>query len=319
MKISVIIPVYNVAQLLQRAVDSVLIQPEVAEIVLVEDGSADNSLRVCKEIAALDGRIKLLTHNKGANKGVSATRNLGIKNASCPYIAFLDGDDYYLPGRFNEAKKCFNLDNNIDGVYDMCGLKNASGIIKKYSAIEYVKPGELFENLKPIGHKIWFHINGLTLTLRVFKKTGLFDEKLKTSEDTFQWFKLASVSKIVAGNVKDPVSIIEKRPDGLSSNKDLVKADLSKMFFKLFRWCKKNYSSNSRKDMVLEKLLMESFYGKYNNVFLRIYSKTNSLIRILIIDPRFTIFHSKVIRLYAGSFLGLNQVILFFQRRVKSA
>src|SRR6476661_1937714 len=106
MKISVVIPVYNVENYLQRAVTSVFEQPEVIELLLVEDGSSDNSIGLCRDLAEKDKRIIVLQHRDGKNRGVAASRNLGIRNASCPFVAFLDADDYYLPNRFKHTVEC---------------------------------------------------------------------------------------------------------------------------------------------------------------------------------------------------------------------
>ena len=86
--ISVIIPVYNVERFLRRCLDSVLGQTyKNLEIILVDDGSIDESGRICDEYAANDKRV-LVFHN--ANQGISAARNCGLDNAKGEYIAFVD-------------------------------------------------------------------------------------------------------------------------------------------------------------------------------------------------------------------------------------
>jgi glycosyltransferase involved in cell wall biosynthesis len=115
LSVSVIIPVYNAAAYVNKAVESALMQPEVAEILLIEDGSTDNSLAICKTIAEKNDKVKLLFHKNNTNKGAGESRNLGVKNAKSDFIAFLDADDYFLPGRFEAEKKMFT-DENVDGV-----------------------------------------------------------------------------------------------------------------------------------------------------------------------------------------------------------
>ncbi len=101
MQVSIIIPVYNAAAYVREAVESALIQPETGEILLIEDNSPDDSLRICQELAAKYDKVKLLRHPNGENRGPGASRNLGMRNARSPILAFLDADDYYLPGRFS--------------------------------------------------------------------------------------------------------------------------------------------------------------------------------------------------------------------------
>lgn len=89
--ISVVIPVYNVEQFLAPCLDSIIGQtyPNL-EILLINDGSTDNSLSICQEYARRDSRIKLVTQ---ANQGLSGARNTGIRLATGKYITFVDSDD----------------------------------------------------------------------------------------------------------------------------------------------------------------------------------------------------------------------------------
>lgn len=92
MKISVIIPVYNVEKYLERCLESVLNQTHSnLEIILVNDGSRDSSLQICEKYAMMDQRIKVISQS---NQGLSAARNTGVEQATGEYIAFLDSDDW---------------------------------------------------------------------------------------------------------------------------------------------------------------------------------------------------------------------------------
>lgn len=89
--VSIIIPVYNAAHYIEECLDSILSQSyKKFEVVLINDGSTDNSLEICKEYLQIDSRIQLINTD---NKGVSNARNVGIDNASGDYIAFIDSDD----------------------------------------------------------------------------------------------------------------------------------------------------------------------------------------------------------------------------------
>nr|WP_294660573.1 glycosyltransferase family 2 protein [uncultured Blautia sp.] len=97
MKISVIIPVYESEQYLEKAVDSVLSQSlKDIEVILVDDCGKDRSGEICDLIAQKDSRVKVI-HAK-QNGGICKARNMGIKAAEGEYIAFCDDDDIYLPG-----------------------------------------------------------------------------------------------------------------------------------------------------------------------------------------------------------------------------
>lgn len=121
--ISVIIPVYNVEKYLHRCVESILQQTfQDFEIILVDDGSRDNSGEICDEYAKKDTRIKVIHKN---NARVSAARNDGMKIANGKYISFIDSDDWIEPEMYqNMIKKAEEL--NLDFI--MCDyIKRSPG------------------------------------------------------------------------------------------------------------------------------------------------------------------------------------------------
>lgn len=90
--VSVIVPVYNVEKYVRECIESLIHQTyKELEIILINDGSKDNSLDICKEYEKKDNRIKVIDKE---NQGVSVTRNLGIKKSNGKYIMFIDADDY---------------------------------------------------------------------------------------------------------------------------------------------------------------------------------------------------------------------------------
>ncbi|SFG53410.1 glycosyltransferase [Prevotella sp. KH2C16] len=96
-RLSYIIPIYNTEQYLSRCVGSIYEQgiPECDfEVILVNDGSTDNSYVVAQKIASVHGNIKLYTQE---NQGQSVARNLGMKHAKGDYLAFIDSDDWLIP------------------------------------------------------------------------------------------------------------------------------------------------------------------------------------------------------------------------------
>lgn len=92
--VSVIIPCFNHAATLPRAVESALLQTGVAEIIVVDDASTDHSVGVAQELCARSGRVQL--HQLAKNSGPGATRNCGVAKASGSHIVFLDADDELL-------------------------------------------------------------------------------------------------------------------------------------------------------------------------------------------------------------------------------
>jgi glycosyltransferase involved in cell wall biosynthesis len=98
---SVIIPCYNAASTLARALDSCLSQPEAAQILVVDDGSSDGSRGLATRYARKDARIELLKMPQ--NGGPALARNWGAMHARFPILAFLDADDEYYPGALAAA------------------------------------------------------------------------------------------------------------------------------------------------------------------------------------------------------------------------
>src|SRR5690606_32725285 len=91
-KISIIIPIYNASAFLEKCIDSVINQSyDNLEIILINDGSTDSSLDICKKYANSDDRIKLINKENG---GVSSARNMGLEVVTGDYIGFVDSDDY---------------------------------------------------------------------------------------------------------------------------------------------------------------------------------------------------------------------------------
>ena len=101
--ISVIVPVYNVEQYLKKCLDSVISQTYTnLEIILVDDGSTDNSLSICREFEKLDARVRVFSQN---NRGPGSARNTGLNHAKGIYIAFVDSDDYLDKNIYKNLEK----------------------------------------------------------------------------------------------------------------------------------------------------------------------------------------------------------------------
>ena len=130
--ISVIIPVYNVEPFLKKCVESVCHQTyKNLEIIIVNDGSTDQSGKICEELAQKDTRIKILHKNNG---GLSSARNAGLNIASGEYVGFVDSDDYIAYDMYEILLNAL-LENDINiGISSGQILKDVNGIISPYNS-----------------------------------------------------------------------------------------------------------------------------------------------------------------------------------------
>ncbi len=135
--ISVIVPIYNSEKTITRCVKSIQNQTyKNIEIILVDDGSIDNSLKMCKEFAKTDHRIKIIQKNNG---GVSSARNIGIESAEGEYIMFCDADDYVSPNWCSILEKTIKKNLNSWIVSNIYIVDNKGIINSKCSNNDMIK------------------------------------------------------------------------------------------------------------------------------------------------------------------------------------
>ena len=214
---AVVIPVYNAAAFVACAVASAMAQPQTAELILVEDGSRDDSLAVCRRLAQSDPRIHLCTHADGRNHGPAASRNLGIRRATRPWIAFLDADDYFLPQRFETSALRVGRDTTLDGIYEAVGTHFettearrrwiASGAPQLTTMAAGVPPEALFESMAPLGSGGGIHLDGCVVKRSALQRARLFDPDLYLHQDTALLIRLAVVGRLDAGRLDGPVAM----------------------------------------------------------------------------------------------------------------
>lgn len=109
---SILIPMYNSSQYIDKCIDSILCQTVVSfEIILIDDGSIDDTVKTILKYKKLFPQIRLLQQN---NKGVSAARNLGLENATGKYVIFMDSDDYWVNGAMSKLQEILLLNKNVD-------------------------------------------------------------------------------------------------------------------------------------------------------------------------------------------------------------
>lgn len=215
-QVSVIIPVYNAVEFIGSAVESIVHQKDVGEIILVDDGFPANSYNVCKELERKYDRVKAYQHPNGENKGAGASRNLGILKSTYPYIAFLDADDYCLPDRFKVCKERFQADPKVDAVYEPIGTdykdEEARQLFMKWKGltVEGSQNYVTYTSTEPSGidfFKSLIHGNhgypsiiGITVKRELFQRLGLFDTTLRLHQDTDLIIRLAFKSHFVPGS-----------------------------------------------------------------------------------------------------------------------
>jgi glycosyltransferase involved in cell wall biosynthesis len=216
MNVSVIIPVYNAESFVETAVRSALEQPETIEVKLIEDGSDDASLAICERLAEADDRVHLLHHPGNENRGPAASRNLGIMHAEGDIVAFLDADDFFLPGRFERALEILAADEGIDGVYEAVGTRFESTEMRRWwtqrrgteltTMLVSVPPARLLQDLISYEYG-FFCTDGIVVRRSLFDRTGLFDVHLRMCQDTAMWQKMAAVGRLVGGRLDRPVAV----------------------------------------------------------------------------------------------------------------
>ena len=127
-EVSVVIPVYNAAAFVTQAVESALAQPEVREVVLVEDCSPDDSLAVCRQLAEKYPQVNLFQHPGGVNRGAGPSRNLGITKSTCLALS-LKSTRYEIWGMSFDIGilqvKCFSFFYRIIDKFTCLSLKQS--------------------------------------------------------------------------------------------------------------------------------------------------------------------------------------------------
>jgi len=127
-------PIYNAEAFLEEAINSVLDQSyQNFELLLCEDGSKDRSLDICRSFAERDSRISIYRHPGGKNRGVSASRNLGIHHAKGRFIALLDADDRLTPESLSTRIRCFDQNPEVGVVFSPAFVINEKGEFTKFS------------------------------------------------------------------------------------------------------------------------------------------------------------------------------------------
>jgi len=283
MGVSVIIPVFNAEKFIAAAVESALFHNCVKEIILVEDGSSDNSYQKCKFLEQKYEKVKLITHNNRENKGAGVSRNLGIYKATQEYLSFLDADDYYLENRFDDLKLLEASD--IDGYYGAFGIEFVDEVgkekwensFKKNKRItkinKLVAPLDLFDYFmgkgKEYNAKGWFHISTLTIKRQKICDHKIYFPEIRLHQDTIFILKCAYLLTI-SGAAHNKIIGIRRVHKGnrITSVKDIKKTQ-AVAYKSFFSWmAKRGYHAKSELVLLRWKKLEKSKFQLASSIFL---------------------------------------------------
>lgn len=215
-RVSVIIPAYNAAGFIRKAVDSVLSQTWTnREIIVVNDGSSDHTLKV---LESYENKINIV--NK-VNGGLPGARNRGILAATGEYVAFLDADDRWLPGKLERQAEILATEPNVG----FCSTHTLVETPDGTASGEWTCPcieGTLLKTLFLRNGAIPGSGSGVMARRSLFEHAGLFDESLRSLEDIDMWMRLAAITDYAC--VHEPLTVIIKHPDSMSRNLDTMRA-----------------------------------------------------------------------------------------------
>jgi len=211
--VSVVIPTYNRAHLVGRAIKSVLNQTyQKFEIIIVDDGSTDKTEEIIKTFK--DERVRYIRNEK--NKGASAARNIGIKVARGEYIAFQDSDDEWLPEKLEKQMKVFEITPEKVGVV-YTGFWRVKNNKKIYTPSNKITKKEGYIH-KEIIRNNFVTTQAVIIKKKCFKKVGMFDERLPRLQDWELWIRISKFYEFKC--VDEPLVISYHTPNCISENKD---------------------------------------------------------------------------------------------------
>ena len=214
--VSVVIPVHNGGRTVARAIESALAQEyRAVEIVVADDGSTDDTREVVGRYA---GRVRVVEQ---ARRGAAAARNLGFRAAAGEYVAFLDADDEFLPGRIEKGVTPMVADAEVGATFCRLYREYADGSRDVYGDA-YGRCRAFAEHLWPSSHT---QTSGATCRRAAIERVGPFDESLQSHDDLDLWIRLGEVSRRV--EIAEPLAVFHdtagsysKRWDGARSEAD---------------------------------------------------------------------------------------------------
>lgn len=218
--ISVLMPVYNTETFILQAIESILNQSfSDFELIIVDDGSTDNSLAIAKQYANTDSRISVFSQ---ANQGISKTRNYLVSLANSEYIAWMDSDDVSMPLRLKKQYDYFQHHENLIAI----GTKSLMIDEQDLPICIWESPLEHEEidrwHIEGRGGAIIFPSS--MMRKQAVQNLGGFDENLTGAEDLSLFLKLAEVGRLE--NINDVLLYYRQHIKSIShTDKDKVLID----------------------------------------------------------------------------------------------
>lgn len=198
--VSVIVPVYNVREYLNECIDSIISQTYTqTEIILIDDGSTDDSGKICDDYADKDSRIKVIHKENG---GLSEARNTGIKNATGKYIYFIDSDDYILPDTLKELTDIAEAEDADIVFFDAKSFEEGEkgfNIEQRYIRKKEYKTDKGFKVFEALQNNKEYHPSVCLLFFKnsFFRETGLeFVSGIYHEDMIFTYIALCSANRV---------------------------------------------------------------------------------------------------------------------------
>lgn len=264
--ISVVIPLYNKAHTIKRTLGTVLAQTYTNfEVVIVNDGSTDNGVEVIEEFTK-DPRVKVVNQ---VNQGVSVARNRGVLQAQYEYIAFLDGDDEWLPGylfKMQEAIQKFPNAGLICGAGTVeSGGKTYLRLARKYEGL--LTEIDFFEN-----PHVFVHTSATVVAKADFHKTQGFPVGMKRNQDYALFFALALQTQTVYCGFPLSVYVGDVEGQATTTPFDIIREHVIRRFNMVHEtWCALEKSNVTY--LVFTKYELRHFFlgflrsNDYNNIY----------------------------------------------------
>lgn len=213
--VSVVVPAYNAAWCIRRAVDSVLAQTFTDfELIVVDDGSTDDTPAV---LNTYGDRLCLV---RKPNGGLSSARNAGIEAARGRYVAFLDADDWWLPEKLRRQIALMEADPALVFCSTAARIESPDGDVLGEWACGN-SPLPTLEAIFATNAHVAGSGSAVVARRDAFARTGGFDERLRSLEDIDMWMRLAAIGGYTC--VPQPLTVILKRPGSMSGNLDVMR------------------------------------------------------------------------------------------------
>ena len=214
--VSIIMPAYNSAATISESVASALSQSHRnIELVIVDDGSRDDTADICRRHAAQDNRIRLISQS---NRGVSAARNTGIKAARGEYVAFLDADDLWETDKIEQQMNSVRMHPGsivLTGMIRFSGDGSARRFLTTTDPPPFIDQEKYARQVLNLQNHEMGSFGTALVPTRCLGETFLFDERLRTSEDWDLWLRLAF--RYPFENINEPLRLYRKYAGSLTT------------------------------------------------------------------------------------------------------